>query len=261
MDHSERSPQDKNAASIQLTNDKVIEDSDLSMKSSQSSNMDLDGPEWHSGRKRKFFNAMDDLALDQVSRKSMDSGDIQVSVKSAVESTKRPRLEADCRKPGSLHVPSGKSKLPMEIWRHIFSFLSPISLANLLHVNKQFRSYLEQSLGSIWSTSRKTVFPGMPRPLEAMSELDMWKLVRSSSCQFCGRNSLVASSRHPSPWESGPGPDGIRTFWIFGIRSCANCLVSRAQKASLIAILRNHVAAYNPNSRTWRSYYHRYPVS
>jgi hypothetical protein len=138
--------------------------------------------------------------------------------------------------------------LPPEILQHIFSFVDPISLARLLLVNKLFNNLVDptkslpvasSSAGSLhlrpqndlWAVSRRAFFPGHPRPMEDMTEIAMWSLIRGVSCQFCGNTPkdkipLVATSA----WNAGPGPDGVRIIWPFRCRCCGPCLESRIVK-------------------------------
>ncbi|KAI9819518.1 MAG: hypothetical protein M1827_006966 [Pycnora praestabilis] len=142
------------------------------------------------------------------------------------------------------------SSLPPEIWQYIFTHVPPLSLGQLLQVNRAFGSYLrsDKKSGSIladrhdgvlkpvdaeivWSTSRKTFFPGMPKPLLSLSELDMWKLVRGINCQFCGKIGKLSASKYvENSWQAGPGEDGVRIIWPFGIRSCGPCLQAKTEK-------------------------------
>ncbi|KAK2736826.1 hypothetical protein FQN55_001415 [Onygenales sp. PD_40] len=144
-------------------------------------------------------------------------------------------------------IPFDRSNLPGEIWQHIFTFLPPTSLGRILCVNKVFNSLLApneaefpdypQTLGSlryinpdsIWSASRKAYHPGMPRPISFLNELDMWKLVYGSACQFCAKYAPVPPSDN-SPWEAGPGLDGARIIWPFGVRSCGECIQAKSEK-------------------------------
>ncbi|KKZ62967.1 hypothetical protein EMCG_02678 [[Emmonsia] crescens] len=137
--------------------------------------------------------------------------------------------------------------LPGEVWQHIFTFLPPTSLGRILCVNKTFRSLLTPSEAlpdfpqtsgllkylnpnSIWSVSRRAFHPGMPRPMSFLTELEMWKLIYGSNCQFCGKPSSSSSSIDSTIWEAGPGLDGVRIIWPFGIRSCGECIQVKSEK-------------------------------
>ncbi|KAM5477155.1 hypothetical protein MauCBS54593_000426 [Microsporum audouinii] len=143
-------------------------------------------------------------------------------------------------------IPEDKSKLPREIWQHIFTFLPPVSLGRVLQVNRSFKALLttgQSELPSgratpgslkyvnpvhIWSTSRKSFHSGMPRPLSPLSEMDMWKLIRGTSCQFCNKAGSTPSPE-TSPFESGPGENGVRIIWPLAVRSCGECLRSNCE--------------------------------
>lgn len=145
-------------------------------------------------------------------------------------------------------LPQDRSQLPAEIWHYIFTFVPPRSLGLLLSVNRSFNaslnpcpsgrsiSPLSRSVLSpvtpdaIWRASRRLFLPGMPSPLDGKSELDMFKLACSSSCQFCGKK------RHPNPtpaadiWHPGPGENGVIPIWLFGVVTCGTCIQQRCTK-------------------------------
>jgi hypothetical protein len=151
---------------------------------------------------------------------------------------------------GSLRL--DKSLLPAEIWHHIFTFIRPRSLGLLLRVNKCFNAYLDASSpftashtplsksaskilrpDAIWKASRVLFRPGMPGfmpgPLAKKSELDMWRLACSSTCQFCGKKQQPNS--HPTDqWHPGPGENGNAPVWSFGVRTCGPCLQKNSAK-------------------------------
>jgi len=197
----------------------------------------LTGPASDTSKKRKFPDSMDtpsSLAQNGISHKV------------------RKRLKPDEALPTHWtqegHLRQDKSLLPAEIWHHIFTFSPPRVLGLLLRVNKSFNAYLDPSSSgnpilplsrsvaqilnpdAIWRASRRLFRPGMPSPLIGKSELDMWKLACSSSCQFCGKN------RQPGPmfpldqWHPGPGENGIVPIWSFGIRTCGLCLQEQTSK-------------------------------
>ena len=144
--------------------------------------------------------------------------------------------------------------LPPEILQHVFSFVDPISLGRLICVNRAFRALLDPSKSLpqpsgrvkqltmrpqdlIWASSRKTFLRGFPKPMQDMTELDMWRLLRGRLCQFCWKKSksgeLLSTS---SPWNAGPGQENVRSIWPFRIRSCGSCLESRIVKVSSFPI-------------------------
>ncbi|EFE44111.1 hypothetical protein TRV_01129 [Trichophyton verrucosum HKI 0517] len=208
-----------------------------------------------SRRKRKRGAAGDHPAGTQVSdaqySSEYDSRHFGVksqsdSPSSFVDGTKRVKFRDDVKPDFSVDpsmdtIPEDKSKLPREIWQHIFTFLPPVSLGRVLQVNRTFKALLttgqpelpsgRATPGSlkyvnpvhIWSISRKSFHSSMPRPLSPLSEMDMWKLIRGTSCQFCNKAGSVQSPE-TSPFESGPGENGVRIIWPLAVRSCGDCL-------------------------------------
>ena len=150
---------------------------------------------------------------------------------------------------GNIQSPQ-KSQFPIEIWQHIFTFVPPVSLGRLLRVNRSFHACLTESTkghlvtgfqdqgivrredaNAIWSASRRLFCPGLPRPLRDLKELDMWRLIRGRDCQFCGRVDGSRARQDPvNPREAGPGKDGVRVIWAFGVRSCGTCLLEKSDK-------------------------------
>jgi hypothetical protein len=142
--------------------------------------------------------------------------------------------------------------LPPEILQHVFTFADPITLGRLICVNRTFRSLLDpacrlppKSASSkikhlsirkqdfIWTSSRRTFLQGFPKPMDAMTELEMWRLVRGHSCQYCGKKATQRLSYSTSdPWNAGPGLDNVRSIWPFRVRSCGRCLQPRLIKVS-----------------------------
>lgn len=138
------------------------------------------------------------------------------------------------------------SLLPAEVWHHVFTFVPPRGLGILLRVNRSFRAYLDPSSArpitqssksatqllspdAIWQASRRLHRPGMPAPLRGKSELDMWKMACSPSCQYCGKR-RPASTPHQDQWHPGPGDNGVVPVWSFGIRACGHCLEKQTEK-------------------------------
>ena len=143
--------------------------------------------------------------------------------------------------------------LPDEIWQHIFSFVPPVSLGRLLLVNRVFHACLTEASGkqsqgnhplrnavrpvssnSVWAASRKRFAPGLPKPLQGLGELEMWRLLRGRQCQMCGESKVQNfATSSESPLESGPGERGVRVIWPFGIRTCGSCLQKCSEKVQL----------------------------
>lgn len=152
---------------------------------------------------------------------------------------------------------SDRTTLPAEIWHHIFTFCPPRTLGKLLLVNSLFNSYLDSSSkirrdeprplpagalplmkpNSIWQASRRRFWPTMPTPLQDKTELDMWQLSCSTSCQFCGKPAAAQQLDPSDPWQSGPGKEGVSIIWTFASRSCGTCLLSRSIKVCVVCNL------------------------
>lgn len=147
-------------------------------------------------------------------------------------------------------VPSSLSELPPELLQHIFTFVPPLFLGRLLRVNRLINTLLDpnkilprgnndlhgslllQDQDHVWSLARKRFIPGMPRPLSSVSELGLWRLLLSSSCQFCAKKATADLTSSSSPWNSGPGVDSVRIIWPFAVRSCGSCLNTRLVKVT-----------------------------
>lgn len=145
------------------------------------------------------------------------------------------------------HLRQDKYFLPAEIWHHVFTFIPPKRLGLLLRVNRSFNASLDPSSSehsvvalsqsavqllkpdAIWRASRRLFWPGMPAPLNGKSELDMWKLACSTSCQFCGKKK-EPNTAPLDQWHPGPGENGVIPIWPFGIRACGPCLEKRTLK-------------------------------
>lgn len=129
--------------------------------------------------------------------------------------------------------------LPPELWQHLFTFLSPANLAHCLRVCRKFNILLTTTKAqplvkknqnrprmieseAIWTQARKAYFSQLPRPLLGFSELQMLQLIATRECQFCHRIPVPAPAS--TPFNAGPGPDGVRVIWPFGIRTCGSCL-------------------------------------
>lgn len=169
----------------------------------------------------------------------------------------RKRLKPDeiqdhWRRDGKLHL--NRSVLPAEIWHHIFTFTPPKTLGNLLQVNKSFNTYLDPSSDSsivpfskssvqvlkadaIWRASRYHFKHTIPGPLVGQTELDMWKISCSTTCQFCSKKNPSVNVGQSDPWHPGPGENGVIPVWSFAVRSCGLCLLQYAIKVQSISLV------------------------
>lgn len=137
--------------------------------------------------------------------------------------------------------------LPPAVWQHVFLSCSLHDLGRLLTVNRSFHSYLtdvslvspsDPASGSlrllksesIWAAARNALPVKPPRPLPGFSELQMWQLAWSKKCRFCRKESVFQPGE--KIWQKGPGANGVRTIWPFGIRSCGSCLMEQCQTVS-----------------------------
>lgn len=178
-------------------------------------------------------------------------GDTAAPLASAEDPAKKRKLIVSALPVDAPGTPPRTARLPAEVWQRVFMHLSPAMLCRCLRVCKPFNIYLTQLAASptprtakkrdqtkarvvdsesIWIHSRKVHFPVMPRPLAAFSELDMLKLVGGRTCQFCSRT--PAPSAATSLFNAGPGANGLRVIWPFGIRTCGSCLEVRILKVS-----------------------------
>ena len=161
-----------------------------------------------------------------------------------VQPQKKRRIESPCRDASALKPCAG---LPPALWQHVFLSCSLSDLGRLLQVNRSFRSYLTdvQNVSfsdpahgslrllkseSIWASARNALPVKSPKPLPGFSELQMWQLVWSKTCQFCQK--LGSGTTGEKLWQKGPGSDGVRTIWPFAVRACGNCLMERCQTVS-----------------------------
>lgn len=151
---------------------------------------------------------------------------------------------------GISQIPHGPSGMPAEIWQHIFHFVPPVSLGRLLRVNRAFNKYLAPRKANekpnadpvhgvvrsvhpevIWAASRKHFCPGLPKPMRDVPELVMWRMLRGNNCQICKETKIPSvKDGQANPWEAGPGDDGVRVVWPFGIRCCSKCLQEQTEK-------------------------------
>ena len=156
------------------------------------------------------------------------------------------------RNPGS-----GATSLPPEVLQHIFSFVDPVSLGRLLFVNRMCNALVDPAKplpsastnpttlrlrpqDDLWSSSRKNFMSTYSRPIAFMTEIEMWRLIRGTICQFCGKkpkNRIPLLAMATSPWNAGPGPEGVRAIWPFKCLSCGPCLESRIIKVAYVGAI------------------------
>lgn len=183
-------------------------------------------------------------------RKSPDDVSDNDDGRNALESVKKVKLADSMEEhQGDGNSSSDRSRLPAEVWQYIFTFCPPRTLGRLLRVSRLFNLCLDPSStvegeqpaslprtavaalkpNSIWQFSRRRFWPSMPSPIQDKTELYMWQLSCSSSCQHCG-SSMSQQEDLIDPWQSGPGKDGVAIIWPFATRSCGLCLLSKSTK-------------------------------
>lgn len=169
------------------------------------------------------------------------------------ENAKRQRLHGGDH--GQDALDSGRDRarqLPAEIWHRVFTFLPPKSLGCLLSINKLFHGYLYPSPlttrpqfpptdpaplpflkpDMIWQASRRLHWPRMPSPLKGKSELAMWRLTCSPSCQFCGKKAPLPVPEDKFQRYGGPGTEGVSPVFPLFIVTCGDCLSHKGIKVS-----------------------------
>ncbi|KAF2836453.1 hypothetical protein M501DRAFT_914464, partial [Patellaria atrata CBS 101060] len=123
------------------------------------------------------------------------------------------------------------------VWQNIFLHTDNVqTFGRLMQVNRAFNRYLTSTTAgsdsrsvhgrlhvlnseTLWDLIRKRKYPNLPKPLAACSQREMWRLILSKRCQFCGKLASAASTQN-SPFASGPGQHGIRPIWAFAIVIC-----------------------------------------
>lgn len=197
----------------------------------------ISNDEKQESRKRKHTGPAEDVT----------SNYIGIGLQPEVHKRRRPEDFARIGLPSSGASPKRDwSQLPPRVWQRVFMFCSPVSLGRLLQVNKKFNASLDPgsslSVGqnispiqdlkpdSSWQASRRLFRPDMPHPLSGKTELDMWKLAYTDTCQFCGKRNQPGAKVHSDLWHPGPGENGVSPVWLFAVRSCGSCLQAQSIK-------------------------------
>ena len=215
---------------------------DLSVSSRASSPEPEPEPEPHTGAKRRLSATFDNA---QVADELTDATE-DLAKRRRVSAGPSPAANGNAQEPAEL------PELPVEIWQHVLSYLPPAMLCRLLRVSRSFKAYLTDTVATpaargnrshvcvldseaIWTQARKIWLGKLPRPLPRCTELQMLQLIGGKTCQFCNRAPV------PSPattvYNSGPGPDGCRVIWSFGIRACGRCIEGHTLTVSLHSML------------------------
>lgn len=180
----------------------------------------------HAGAAKRGFADVDDVV-----------GSAMPEVAEDVAKRRKLQARADTRA-------TGARDLGPELWQYIFTYLPPAMLCRCLQVCKRFNHYLTKIKAAtikksqrkvelvdsevIWSQARKIYFPNLPKPLAHHTELDMLRLMGSKTCQFCLKTPFASPAT--TPFNCGPGPDGVRVVWPFGVRACGHCLTEHTLK-------------------------------
>lgn len=203
----------------------------------------------HAGAKRKLNGHHDNA----------DHGDDTVA---ADEQAKKRRLYPSSAAEGQ---PRQIPRLPAAIWQRVFMHLPPAVLCRCLRVCKEFSDYLTRmkppqgqhkdkcavrvvDSEATWTTSRKAFLPQLPRPLARFSELEMLKLIGGQTCQTCGK--VPQPPPATSIFNCGPGLNGVRVIFPFGLRTCGSCIEPQLLKVS---DSRSFSSLRSPNHRTGHS--------
>ncbi|KAF2681890.1 hypothetical protein K458DRAFT_391402 [Lentithecium fluviatile CBS 122367] len=149
--------------------------------------------------------------------------------------------------------------LPAAVWQHVFLSCSLHDLGRLLQVNRAFHSYLTDVRNvslrdpdsgslrllkseSLWASARNALPVKPPKPLPGFSELQMWQLAWAKRCQFCQKESSFTPGE--KIWQKGPGANGVRAVWPFGVKSCGPCLLNR--RKTDVSLLFSNASALRP---------------
>ncbi|KAM0714835.1 hypothetical protein Q7P37_009299 [Cladosporium fusiforme] len=209
--------------------------------STVSADQDAPGPS-HAGEKRKLSDT-DPHAANALAGASEPSKKVKLSFPPAYTGA-------------TLPVTAG---WPPELWQQVFIQLSPAMLSRCLRVCKSFNFYLTQLKAtnptgkkgntkarvqdseSVWTHSRKTAYPTMPRPLLDFSELRMLQLIGGTTCQSCGRPHVKPAATNV--FNAGPGETGVRVIWPFRLRLCGTCFTNESLNDIQILTTKNQAAS------------------
>ncbi|GAB7363769.1 hypothetical protein MBLNU230_g4337t1 [Neophaeotheca triangularis] len=178
------------------------------------------------------------------------SDDAAVNGGSTADATKRPRLATRFVPPPPVDdgIPYLK-KLSPECWQEVFSYLPPAMLARGLRVSRVLNAFLSQlepspkvskstdsrtvrirDSESLWGDARKAFFPQLPKPLKQCTERTMIRLIGGRHCEICDKPSQSAPQVPITQYTAGPGADGVRVVFAYGLRACGPCLAQITTK-------------------------------
>lgn len=184
-----------------------------------------------------------------VKRKASDApetpDDLDLTLEDAV---KRAKTSASPTTDSAMKI-NPIERFPPELWQQVFLRMSPAMLARCLSLSKKINYYLTSLKGAqfvpkkdqrkvrvldsdfVWAEARKNYFPNLPRPLRGHNELSMLQLIAGKNCQFCNKPP-VPSPAPAGVFNAGPGANGVRVIWPFGIRTCGSCWEQHTLKVS-----------------------------
>ncbi|KAK0255669.1 hypothetical protein LTS09_009338 [Friedmanniomyces endolithicus] len=212
----------------------TAEGTDASDNGTSSSEMDVSA----SSRSSSPESRVEGLPQAGAKRKFVDAAETVKEPNNGLQGNATKKSRLSLTPSPVINTVSPAERLPTELWQHIFLRLSPATLSRCLRVSKTFQTYLTRTKARpaakkdqkkvrildssvIWTEARKNHFMNMPRPLSDHTEWSMLQLIGGSTCQFCRRPPVLAPAT--SPFNSGPGPDGVRIIWPFGVRTCGHC--------------------------------------
>jgi hypothetical protein len=180
------------------------------------------------------------------SKHSLDDGSDEYDGTGQELDHKRSRTESEVPESASTSR-SAISRFSSALWQRIFSHLPPPALGRLMSVNKSIRSCLDGTIPpnisqqgesvktvdveSLWAQWRIIHMPNMPKPLEGLTERDMWKLIRGFRCEMCKKlDEAPRQTNSHDLWHGGPQMSTTRAIWPFGARYCAECCFRSCEK-------------------------------
>ena len=237
----------------------IAEDDDPDDDDDSSSEMDTSGSSRSASpglepRPESSREPPQDVALQTIPKRKLSDADdgTDQSSQAVQDSSKRRRLSTEASMPLAGHP---------ELWQRVFLFLPHAMLGRCLSVCRTFNDCLTNARAapavtkaqsrnqpiaraidcqSIWTSSRKAFLSSFPRPLARfdgpINELRMFQLISGKTCQFCNR--LAESPPATTPFNRGPGSDGVRVFWPFGVRACGSCIEKHTVKVCIGVLMK-----------------------
>lgn len=180
-----------------------------------------------------------------VGAKRKASNDPVADGESFEDQKKKPKLAPPVgSQPPLEESPPAYLKCTPECWQEIFSYLPPVMLARCLRLSRRFNGYLTRltpspplpkradsrvvrvrDSDSVWAEARKAYFPQLPKPLKQCNERTMIRLIGGRHCETCNKEPTGLPAQTPiTQYTAGPGVNGVRVVFAFGVRVCGPCL-------------------------------------